>query len=166
MRMCLNATCGSCHQNSRLQPGLLWGEESMGCSPTGSPDVAATGHSTTSLRTWTILVPMSGTLSWIVSDSARRWLRFVGLTGGLLAVMLPAAESPAPTSAAAVSPGQPSDGPRIQFVELTHDFGPVLSTTPHSPLLLVRAPSIATAEAGGDTSAAERLQRKSEIRCN
>jgi len=68
---------------------------------------------------------MSGTLSWILSDSTRRWLRFVGLTGGLLAVSLSGADNPAPTSAAAVSPGQPSDGPRIQFVELTHDFGQI-----------------------------------------
>jgi hypothetical protein len=68
---------------------------------------------------------MSGTLNWNVSDGARRWWRFVGLAGGLLAVSLPAAESPAPTTTAAVSPRPLPDGPRIQFVELTHDFGQI-----------------------------------------
>ena len=66
---------------------------------------------------------MSGTLSWDVSDGARRWGRFAGLAGCLLAVALTAAESPAPTATAAVSPRQNPDGPRIQFVEPSHDFG-------------------------------------------
>jgi len=48
---------------------------------------------------------------------------FVGLAGGLLAVSLLAAESPASTTPAAVPPPPPPDGPRIQFVEPTHDFG-------------------------------------------
>ena len=69
---------------------------------------------------------MSGTLSWIVSDGARRWSHFVGLAGGLLAVSLPGAESSAlPTTTAAVSPGPRPGGPRIQFVEPTHDFGQI-----------------------------------------
>jgi hypothetical protein len=68
---------------------------------------------------------MSGTWSWIVSDGARHWRRFVGLAGGLLAVSLPGANLPAPTTSSTVSPGQLPGGPRIQFVELTHDFGQI-----------------------------------------
>ena len=68
---------------------------------------------------------MSGTLSWIVSDGPRRWWRFVGLAGGLLTVSLPGADSPAPTMTVAISPGPLPGGPRIQFVELTHDFGQI-----------------------------------------
>ena len=68
---------------------------------------------------------MSGSLRWNASDGVRRWWRFGGLAGGLLAVSLAAAESLAPTSTAAVSPRPLTDGPRIQFVEPTHDFGQI-----------------------------------------
>ncbi|MDO8539547.1 MAG: DUF1573 domain-containing protein [Opitutaceae bacterium] len=70
---------------------------------------------------------MNGYSRCQVVHGARRWCRFGGCATALLALVLalPAAESAGPSATAGVPARPLAASPRIQFVELTHDFGEI-----------------------------------------